>query len=609
MIKECTNVSKMMLLSQQYQLLASSRLDAAQRLGYSGQNEPHLGYEARSKSKESMEPFEDIKRKTAQKGNDLREEARQLTEKATEKGRELKQKAREVSPQAMKDKILEKGQEMKDAALGAKSKALEMGQEVKDQAIGKGLEVKEKALDVGQEMTQRVNEKGKELKEMAAERGQDLKRNIESAYEKSKDQAQEKMEKTKKGLENIEEKAADTKEKLQKTMDTYRRKDDGKMNEPMRERDVAEDMQDAKERLAHKGVEVKEGVKETARKAKDSVLQKAWEIEEEAKQKVVGAVEGVKDSARHAKDAVLHTTRTVEEEAKDKVKETARNVADTAVEKTRDLKESAENRWKYLKNVAEEKVADVKGKEMGKEKQMERDQRAKDTLENSNLADSAHAFATAAVETGREMKDAFMHNADELKETAGKVAGVLRDKARGATTAATETVQQLMGESSKSVSLSEEELQRARVSPFLDPSYSTGKSIGERLSFYEEMERKDSRVNPKDVDRKFLQNKIREVENVLKEEGATSASKYAPCLQAVSNQSLDEQGRSLRSASITLYGAESCWFNYIQQLEQCKNESKDTGSCFMNARITEFACLSQSKKGLKNLKDVLDKAD
>lgn len=173
------------------------------------------------------------------------------------------------------------------------------------------------------------------------------------------------------------------------------------------------------------------------------------------------------------------------------------------------------------------------------------------------------------------------------------VAGAIKEKAKDATTAATETFQQYTGESY--TKLSQEQLQRERVSTFLDSSYSTGKSIGgksqqlfptctERLAIYEEMERKDSRLNPKDVDRKFLKNKIREVEGLLKEEGATSASKYAPCLQSVSNQSLDEQGKALRSASITLYGAESCWFNYIQQLEQCKNESKDTGTCFMNAR-------------------------
>lgn len=59
-------------------------------------------------------------------------------------------------------------------------------------------------------------------------------------------------------------------------------------------------------------------IADTARNAKDTIVNKAWDLEGGVKKTVVGVVEGVKDTARHAKDAVVHKARNVEEEAKDK---------------------------------------------------------------------------------------------------------------------------------------------------------------------------------------------------------------------------------------------------------------------------------------------------
>src|SRR4051812_48585084 len=97
----------------------------------------------------------------------------------------------------------------------------------------------------------------------------------------------------------------------------------------------------------------------TARNAKDAVVQKAWDVEEGAKNKVAGvvggAVEGIKETAKNAKDAVVDKARdlTNTTESKDTtqdIKNKVTEVKDRAMEKGYELKNRVQEKGQEVKD-------------------------------------------------------------------------------------------------------------------------------------------------------------------------------------------------------------------------------------------------------------------
>jgi len=134
------------------------------------------------------------------------------------------------------------------------------------------------------------------------------------------------------------------------------------------------------------------------------------------------------------------------------------------------------------------------------------------------------------------------------------------------------------------------------------------KLLDERIDFLSSIEKRDlTEVGTQDDS--VCPERMEEIREMLKEESVSSPSRFAPCFQQFSrfhNQKyLSAQDIELVSVANNLYSAENCWFNYMLSLQQCQNDKKNFGACYAKFKPKEYYCISQSKEGLRSLKDIV----
>jgi len=137
------------------------------------------------------------------------------------------------------------------------------------------------------------------------------------------------------------------------------------------------------------------------------------------------------------------------------------------------------------------------------------------------------------------------------------------------------------------------------------------KTLDERIEFLSNIERRD--LTEIGSQSETCSQRVEEIRDMLREESASSPSKFAPCFQHFSRfhnpKYLSGQDIELVNVANNLFSAENCWFNYMLALQQCQNDKNNYGTCYAKFKPKEFYCISQSKEGLRSLKDIVYKDD